>query len=242
MFGINISSNMSYIQLSINFLNAVTELSKSGNECEKYVEALKSAIVEELESELNTDNKRLAFWMNIYNANVQLILRQKPEMYANRKSFFSAKNIWIGGERISLDLIEHGILRRSKFKYSLGYLNRFYPSAFERKFRLNKLDYRIHFALNCGAKSCPSIVIYNLENINEQLNTSTSHYVSNEVYYNATLNRLEIPAIFLWFRNDFGGPKGIRELLEKYNVIPIGLNPQLKYRKYNWSLYIDNFN
>jgi len=241
MFDINISSKMSYIQLSINFLKSVKGLSESGIECEAYVEALKSAVPDELKSELSTDNKRLAFWMNIYNANVQLILRKKPEMYADRNSFFSAKSICIAGDRISLDLIEHGILRRSKFKYSLGYLNKFFPSVFERKFRLNRLDYRIHFALNCGAKSCPMVAVYNLENIDEQLNTSTSHYLSNEVYYNATLNRVEIPALFLWFRKDFGGFKGIREILKQYGVIPKDLDPQLKYRKYNWSLYLDNF-
>jgi len=232
---------MSYIQLSINFLNSVKRHSKSGIEYEKYLEALESVVPDMLESELNTDNKRLAFWMNIYNANVQLILRQKPEMYANRNSFFSAKSIWIAGVRISLDLIEHGILRRSKFKYSLGYLNKFFPSAFERKFRLNRLDYRIHFALNCGAKSCPMIAVYNSEDINEQLNTSTSHYLSNEVYYHATLNRAEIPALFLWFRKDFGGAQGIRQLLKQYCIIPNDLDPPLKYKKYDWSLYLDNF-
>jgi hypothetical protein len=162
-------------------------------------------------------------------------------MYDNRKSFFSSNTIWIAGDKISLDLIEHGILRRSKFKYSLGYLNKFFPSAFERKFRLNKLDHRVHFALNCGAKSCPMITEYNLENIDEQLNTSASQYLSNEVYYNAIFNRVEIPALFLWFRNDFGGSKGTREILKQYSVIPKGLDPQLKYRKYNWSLYLDNF-
>ena len=85
------------------------------------------------------------------------------------------------------------------------------------------------------------VAVYNLENIDEQLNTSTSHYLSNEVYYNARLNRVEIPALFLWFRKDFGGAKGIREILKQYSVIPNDLDPQLKYRKYNWSLYLDNF-
>jgi hypothetical protein len=233
---------MSYIQLSIDFLNSVKGFPKFRTECEEYVDALKSAHPDELKSELNTDIKQLAFWLNIYNANVQLLLRQKPEMYDNRRSFFSSKTIWVAGERLSLDLIEHGILRRSKYKYSMGYLNRFFPSEFERKFRLNKIDYRIHFALNCGAKSCPMIVTYDFEHINEQLNAAASAYLLNEVYHDANLNQAEIPALFLWFRNDFGGTNGIREILKKYSAIPNSLDPTLKYKKYDWSLYLDNFN
>ncbi len=51
----------------------------------------------------------------------------------------------------SLDEIEHGILWRSKCKLSLGYFNKIFKSRFEKAFRVDKLDYRIHFALNCGA-------------------------------------------------------------------------------------------
>jgi hypothetical protein len=242
MFDNTINSKMSYIQLSIDFLNSVKGLPKSCSECEEYVEALKSAHPDELQSELNTEVKQLVFWLNTYNANVQLILRQYPEMYDKRRSFFSSPKIWIAGEKLSLDLIEHGILRKSKYKYSLGYLNKFFPSAFERKFRLNKPDYRIHFALNCGAKSCPMIVSYDFKNINEQLDASASHYLLNEVYHDTNLNHAEIPALFLWFRKDFGGANGIRAILKKYSIIPNDLDPILKYKKYDWSLYLDNFN
>ena len=242
MFDINVNNNMSYIQLSIDFLNSVKGYPKSCTEYEEYLESLKSAHPDELQSELNTEIKQLVFWLNIYNANVQLILRKNPEMYGNRRFFFSIKKIWIAGERVSLDLIEHGILRRSKYKYSLGYLNKFFPSSFERKFRLNRIDYRIHFALNCGAKSCPMIITYESEKINEQLSAATSNYLLNEVYHDADLNFAEIPILFLWFRNDFGGSDGIKEILKKYCAIPNGLHPILKYKKYDWSLYLDNFN
>ncbi|SDM12533.1 Protein of unknown function, DUF547 [Daejeonella rubra] len=240
MFDINISNNMSFIQLSVNFLNSIKGLSKIGMESESYAEILKSADPDELESELSTDNKRLAFWLNIYNAYVQLVLRQKPELYIRRSSFFSSKQIWIAGKRISLDLIEHGILRRSKFKYSMGYLNRFFPSAFETRFRLKQVDYRIHFALNCGAKSCPIIVAYDSDKIYEQLNAATRDYLSNEVNYDAALNYAELPALFLWFRNDFGGGDGINKILKRYSVITNEREPELHYKKYDWSLYLDN--
>lgn len=241
MFDINISNNMGYIQLSINFLNSVKGVSTIGIESVRYTERLKSVDPEVLDTELNTDSKRLAFWMNIYNANVQMLLRQNPELYKRKRSFFSKKTMWVAGEKISLDLIEHGILRRSKFKYSLGYLNNFFSSVFERKFRVNKIDYRIHFALNCGAKSCPAIFAYDSDTINEQMNVAASDYLSNEVYFNVVLNHAEIPALFLWFRNDFGGKNGIMKVLKQYDIIPKELDLPLKYKKYDWSLYLNNF-
>jgi len=232
---------MSHILLSINFLNSVKGVSEIGIESKNFAESFKSINPEVLEKELNTDSKRIAFWMNIYNANVQLMLRQNPELYNRKRSFFSTKKIWVAGEKISLDLIEHGILRRSKFKYGLGYLDDFFPSVFERKFRVNKIDYRVHFALNCGAKSCPAIFAYDSDTINEQMNVAASDYLSKEVCYNVVLNHAEIPALFLWFRNDFGGKKGIMKVLKDYNIIPYELDPPLKYKKYDWSLYLNNF-
>jgi hypothetical protein len=72
---------------------------------------------------------------------------------SNKKSFFTVKQINVANKQLSLDEIEHGILRRSKIKWSLGYLNKLFPSAFEKHQRADKADYRIHFALNCGAKA-----------------------------------------------------------------------------------------
>ena len=35
------------------------------------------------------------------------------------------------------------------------------------------IDFRIHFALNCGAKSCPPIAFYSYDKINDQLDLAT---------------------------------------------------------------------
>ncbi len=231
---------MNAILLSISFLNSVTGENKIDIDCDEFVIKLKSISASMLASELDTDFKRLAFWLNIYNANVQLILRKYPVMFNKRSSFFSSKQIWIAGELISLDVIEHGILRLFKNKYSLGYFNKFFPTSFEKQFRLNTLDYRIHFALNCGARSCPAITSYYPEHINEQLNHATSQYLVNEVIYDEVLNRVELPALFLWFRNDFGGSVGILNILKYHSLIPHHQNPAFRYSKYDWSLYLNN--
>lgn len=54
-------------------------------------------------------------------------------------------------------------LRKHRWKWSFGYL----PNPFEliliRNLAVQKVDCRIHFALNCGPKSCPQIGFNTLE-------------------------------------------------------------------------------
>ncbi len=53
-------------------------------------------------------------WLNIYNAFVQKLLTDNPGKFKKRNSFFSDQQITLAGRQLSLDDIEHGILRRSK--------------------------------------------------------------------------------------------------------------------------------
>ncbi|HEX8459996.1 MAG TPA: DUF547 domain-containing protein [Segetibacter sp.] len=226
-----------YINLSQNFLYAA----KTGDSTSAYLDTLQNADEDNLAGQLNSDHKKLAFWLNLYNAYTQVILKKDPDQYKTRSSFFSSKQINIAGQKLSLDLIEHGILRRSKIKWSEGYLNKLFPSAFEKKFRVSKLDYRIHFALNCGAKSCPPIAFYEPQQIDKQLAIAVKIYLKGESEYNKLKNEVAIPALMGWFRHDFGGKKGIREILIYNKIIPEGSKPTIKFKKYDWSLYLDNY-
>lgn len=226
-----------FIQLSQDFLYAA----RTGDSTSLYLDTLKNADVGNLALMLNSDIKRLAFWLNLYNGFTQIILKKNPEQYKTRGSFFSSKQIFIAGQQLSLDDIEHGILRRSKIKWSMGYLNDWFPSSFEKKFRVDKLDYRIHFALNCGAKSCPPIAFYEPEQIEKQLTVATSTYLTGESTYDANANTVSVPALMGWFRNDFGGKENILKILRKNRVIPEGTKPEINFKKYDWSLYLDNY-
>jgi hypothetical protein len=60
--------------------------------------------------------------------------------------------------------MEHGVLRCNDSHNNLseeGDEGRFKLDDPRRKFIMEKLDPRIHFALNCGAKSCPPVLTYN---------------------------------------------------------------------------------
>jgi Protein of unknown function, DUF547 len=226
-----------YISLSQNLLYAA----RTGDSTETYQDTLAQVNESTLAAELTDDNTKKAFWLNIYNAYTQILLKQNPAAYQSRNHFFSSRQIPIAHHLISLDEIEHGILRHSKIKWSLGYFNKWFPSAFEKKFRVDKLDYRIHFALNCGARSCPPIAFYEPGNIDVQLNLAMHNYLLNEASYNPAKNVAELPAIMSWFRHDFGGKNKMIALLKEQKVVPKNMTPIIKFKKYNWTLYLDNY-
>lgn len=226
-----------YVKLSENFLYAA----KTGDNTTVFIDTLKNADQNVLAGQLNNDPKKLAFWLNLYNGFTQVILKKDPDQYKTRGSFFSSKQIYVAGQELSLDLIEHGILRHSKVKWSEGYLGKLFPSGFEKKFRVEKLDYRIHFALNCGAKSCPPIAFYEPEQLDKQLNVAVKTYLKGEVTYNKEQNTVEVPALMGWFRHDFGGKKGMLDILIRNKIIPAGTNPAIHFKKYDWSLYLNNY-
>jgi hypothetical protein len=231
------TKSVDYLKISQDFLYAA----KTGDTTKGYIDTLKNANEDMLATELNNDHKRLAFWLNIYNGFTQVILKKNPDQYKTRNSFFSSRQIDIAGRQLSLDDIEHGILRHSKIKWSEGYLGKLFPSGFEKKFRVERLDYRIHFALNCGAKSCPPIAFYEPTSIDKQLTVAVRTYLKGECEYNAEKNMVNVPALMGWFRNDFGGKKNMIEILKQNKIIPQGSNPAIHFKKYNWSLYLDNY-
>jgi Protein of unknown function, DUF547 len=227
------------IKLSQQLLYAV----KTGVDTEQFINQLAQFKEETLVKELSDDTFKKAFWLNIYNAFVQQSLHQNPEQYKNRRAFYSKKFICIAGHHLNPDLAEHGILRRSRNKYGLGYMGNLFPSAFEKKHRVATIDYRIHFALNCGAASCPPIVFYEPDSINRQLDIATASYLGREAEYIAGENKVLLPALMSWFRADFGGKAGIKKILLQHAVIPAdaarGLS--LSFKKYDWTLALNTY-
>lgn len=195
----------------------------------------------DLSTQLTDDNHKKAFWINVYNAYTQVLLAKDPGLYKKRSAFFGNRQILIAGKKLSLDDIEHGILRRSKVKWSLGYFNKWFPSAFEKTNRIDTLDYRIHFSLNCGAKSCPPIAFYRPEQLTRQLDMATKTYLKGETDYHTEDNSIYLPTLMSWFRRDFGGKKKMKELLHKINVLLPEQNPVIRFKKYDWHLFLENY-
>lgn len=194
-----------------------------------------------LHTTLNTDEKKLAFWINVYNAHVQLFLKEKPELFEDRGNFFSSPKIPIAGKILSFDDIEHGIIRRSQSKLTLGFIPKLFVNKYERKMRTNERDGRIHFALNCGAKSCPPVAIYEADRINEQLDKSSKRFLKGSTTYEVEEEKAYVTALFSWFRGDFGGLDGVKDYLRRYEIIEEDANPSLSFKDYDWTLSLGNY-
>lgn len=201
---------------------------------------------EKLKSELTTESERKAFWLNIYNAYVQIILQEEPELFKDRNSwfgynFFSTPQVTIAGYRMSFDDMEHGIMRRSTHKLSLGYMRNWFIDDAEKELMWDEIDPRIHFALNCGAASCPYIAAYDPQRVDEQLDITTKNYLSRTTEYNESGNTVRVTKLMSWFRGDFGGKDRVVSFLKEYDIIPEEADPSIEFKKYDWTLDLDNF-
>ncbi len=202
---------------------------------------------DELAVRLNTDSARTAFWVNMYNGVTQRALGENPSQYDSRREFFSTSLTRIAGRELSLNDIEHGILRRGYSMFTLGYLRRppFLRDGFFRQHEPTQRDPRIHFALNCGAKSCPPIAAYTREGLDDQLTLATQGYLDQHVEFHpdargrfagvGSAGRVRVPRVMLWFRGDFGGRSGILDFLRQYDCLPAGVNPRISYHDWDWA-------
>jgi hypothetical protein len=224
-------------QLSKNLLLAVKTSKNKKDICQ----ALAHADSHLVEKQIISDELRKSFWLNIYNAYTQILLSDNPQSFQQKIKFFGNRFINIAGTKLSLDDIEHGILRKSRFKYGLGYVS--WPSRFkkEKDWQLSSYDARIHFALNCGATSCPVIAVYSSVNIEEQLEKATLNFLQSETKYDTQKNVVYLSKIFFWFYGDFGGRSGIIHLLHKHQLIPLSSRPRLRFLKYDWRLQKGKF-
>ena len=134
--------------------------------------------------ELKDRADRQAFWINLYNmAGMEARLRAKEKPNSVPNDMYDHVFVYVGSEAYSLNKIEHQQLRSLK-------------------------DARIHFALNCGANSCPLLLNHALQanNIDETLNAAAKNFLSSPLGAQWDENRktLRLSKIFEWYRDDFG--------------------------------------
>ena len=228
--------NLNANEISATFLNQV-KLQQPTKAVRITIQNLSK---KDLDSALISQEDRLTFWLNLYNAFFQVIVKEHPEWFKNKMKLFFGKHIIVAHQKMSLDDIEHNMLRKSTYKWSLGYIRKPFPSAFENAYQVKQLDPRIHFALNCGAVSCPPIRFYTSENVHEQLDIATVNFLNQDVLYDSEKRTVSITKLFNWFRGDFGGKRGARKILKKYEVTPV--KPKsIKFTTYDWTLLLDNY-
>ena len=181
----------------------------------KELEAITKAFSETSVLTSWSKNDQLAFWINAYNVfTIDLVVNHHPIKSIQNLDGgkpWDVKRIAIGGKKYSLNNIENDIIR-PQFK-----------------------DARIHFAVNCAAKSCPPILnsAFFGKTLDEQLDAVTKKFISNTKYQNITSGKMTLSKIFDWYKVDFGD---IFTFINKYSTIKVNKNTAIVYKDYDWSL------
>ncbi len=136
---------------------------------------------------------QLSYWINLYNAvTVRTVLRHYPvnsirDINISPGWFASgpwgAKLVTVEGHDLSLDDIEHRILR---------------PIW---------RDPRIHYALNCASIGCPDLApyAYMAGNIDNSLDRAAQSFVTHSRAATSSGTDVRLSSIYKWYREDFGG-------------------------------------
>ena len=203
----------------IAWSQALIEKHRQGESTLEIQEKIKSISVDDLAQALPNDDAKRTFWMNVYNGFVQVLLTDNPALFDDRVQFFTQPRVWVAGRKLSLDDIEHGIIRGSRVKWTLGYTQSIFVSSYERKLRVNSRDGRIHFSLNCGAKSCPPVAVFRLGDVNEQMDVLSKNYLENYTQVDLKNRKVTASPLMSWFRADFGGKKGVLKFLKSFEIL-----------------------
>jgi hypothetical protein len=176
--------------------------------------------------------EKIILWVNLYNSFVQLELRTNDsgKIYS---SMFTEELFTIAGEYLSLDMIEHGILRGNRWKYGFGYIRGGQLPSKILNWMCKVNEPKIHFLLNCGAASCPVIRVLTEKNLNLELNGAEEHFIKQEVTVDKNKKKIIVPGLFLYYYADFGGKKGILNTVKRYIKTEFS---RLKFQKFDWNM------
>ncbi len=172
-------------------------------------------------------NEQFAYWVNLYNAvTISLIVDNYPVKSIRdiKSGPFSSgpwkmKLITVMGQEISLDSIEHDILRAQW------------------------QDPRVHYALNCASIGCPNLVgrAYRPDTLEQTLDANARAYINHPRGVWLDQGQLKVSSIYDWFEEDFGNTQtGIIDHLKQYadKKLAAQLDQQstISDFDYDWSL------
>lgn len=162
---------------------------------------------------LQGDAARISFWINAYNDRLRASLAERPRsghLFRHRR-LFRSESFEVAGLDYTLDVIEHGLLRlNARPPYSPRRLLR--PGDPRLAAAPSKLDPRVHFALNCGARSCPPVRRYSPEALDSELEAATRSYVASESTLERERTTLVLPGVVKLYRADFGTDRDLIDL------------------------------
>jgi hypothetical protein len=177
------------------------------------------------------------FWVNLYNAATLKILLDNYPVKSIRdikstgtglldfKASFGpwrTKLLTVEGQSLSLDNIEHDILRP--------------------KFR----DPRVHYAVNCASIGCPNLkrTPWTAKALEADLEAAARAYINHPRGVSIGPDgSVRVSSVYHWFREDFGGgDQGVITHLQKYAkpelAAKLGSKTAIAGHDYDWSLNV----
>ncbi len=191
-----------------------------------YLEGMQEIQVSRLHASPDGRTEALAFWINLYNAaTLRLVLDGYPvgsikELGELLKSPWEKDLVVVEGRRLTLNEIENDMIR----------------PVFQEP--------RVHFALNCAARSCPPLraEAYVPERLDEQLDDQTRRFLVDETNNRMEPDgRLRLSKILDWYSKDFGGSsRAVAEWVRPYVPALARLQDaegiDVRYGSYEWAL------
>ncbi|KAK9840365.1 hypothetical protein WJX74_008384 [Apatococcus lobatus] len=216
-----------------------------------------TAELQQVDLSAMSNPERKAFWINLYNMMVihALTTWGPPSSFLQRLSWFGKIKYTIGGYDYSTNDVEHGMLRANgpspvslpvllgQTQWAAGSLSCDDPRL---AFSMEQRDPRIHFALVCGAKSCPPIKIYTAENLEEGLDAAASAFCSDDIQIDVASKEIRLSKIFKWYEMDFGTSNQMllwlcshltsqkQQALQQLLKAPTDI--RFSYRPYDWDI------
>lgn len=196
---------------------------KSHGALRAYLKALEAVSVHQM-----THAEQFAFWINLYNAKtLDVVLDAYPVASIkdiNLGGGLFAKGPWkkklvrVEGQKLSLDNIEHDILR---------------PIW---------RDARIHYAVNCASVGCPNLHrrAYVAGKLERQLTKAAQDFINHPRGVDIQTGGITASKIYDWYAADFGGRPGLPAHWRRYGKAPLikALRKPISIKRYvyDWRL------
>ena len=187
----------------------------------------------------------LAFWLNAYSANViAAVIEQLADDPAYRVDrdgfiFFSGPRVPVAGVMMTLDELEHGVVRA---EFGAGSRTAGSPiestlmQLHDTLFMDQALDARIHVALNCAAISCPNLPTESWDGarLDAQLEAATLAFLDNP---DKGAGPDGITPLMDWFGQDFVDDAGsIEAFIDAHRTDGSAGVDTNAFLEYDWAL------
>ena len=174
-----------------------------------------------------SDAEATAYWANLYNAvTIRIVTENYPvksireiKSGAFSKGPWGRKVIHVNGEHLSLDDVEHEILRKQ------------FPSPL------------IHYMVNCASVGCPNLKpsVWNSAALEKDRDAAARAFINSPRGVRITKKGLKVSSIYKWFKADFGGSKAsvishLREYADEDLAFAIDQGAKIVGYDYDWAL------